>query len=343
MGYLAKRKLEERERITLYLLLMIIPLLTFLGALGGGLDRRLDYIGEFKMHAAFLSVFLCLFCLYKRLFAIAGCFFLFVLMNLFLTASHYHFFEQESLLPPDAPQFTLFYQDLKGADDKAGDLQILIANNDADLVLLTNVPVSVYELLHDIAPDYVLQNQTANDEGKMMLVLARSPSSARGVLDGDDALWVSRIIGERKLTVVLSVLDDPFEPENYDAARAKMTRIADFVSSRDEPVLFIGDLKASDWSRLTYDLKETGKLSLKEPLRFGTPATYPFFLRRPVASVYAHPGIEVRNIYPVTDMDLRAQGISALVKMTPVKKEVRFYELQPTVSEEILMRQNAAN
>ena len=340
MGYLAKRKSEKRERIALYVLLMTIPLLTLLGAIGGTTNEQFDFIGEFKIQAAVLSAFLCCFCLYKGLTAVSGCFFLFALMNLCLTASHYHFSEQKSLFPPEAPQFSFLYQDLKGADKKSDALKDLISQHDADLVLLTNVPVAVYEHLPEIASGYVLQNQTTDDTGKMMLMLARSPGSARGAVNDTDALWVSRIVGERKLTVVLSVLDNPWEGD-YVPCVEKMKRIADFVGTRNEPVLLIGSFKASDWSRLTADLKDTAKLLLKEPLRFSYPANVLSFMRRPAASIYAHPGIDVQDIHILDDLDLNTQGRSAVVKMAPLKKEVRFYELQPTVDEKILLKQNS--
>ena len=66
MGYLSKRKFQERERSTTLFLLMAIPTLTLLGTLGRSADWRLDYIGEFKAQAAFLSMALCVWCVVKK-------------------------------------------------------------------------------------------------------------------------------------------------------------------------------------------------------------------------------------------------------------------------------------
>ena len=55
MGYLSKRKFEERESYLTTWLWVLIPALTLLGTLGRSMDWRLDWLGEFKMQAAALS------------------------------------------------------------------------------------------------------------------------------------------------------------------------------------------------------------------------------------------------------------------------------------------------
>ena len=64
MGYLSKRKFEEREHYLITGLLILIPVLTLLGTLGRSLDWRLDYLGEFKIQAACLSFVVFLWCMF---------------------------------------------------------------------------------------------------------------------------------------------------------------------------------------------------------------------------------------------------------------------------------------
>ena len=113
MGYLSKRKFQERERSTTLFLLMAIPTLTLLGTLGRSADWRLDYVGEFKTQAAFLSIVLALWCVIKKRWLETAVFVLFAVLNLALVASHYHLSERESRLPEDYSHFTFLYQDLK--------------------------------------------------------------------------------------------------------------------------------------------------------------------------------------------------------------------------------------
>ena len=250
MGYLSKRKFEEREHYLVTGLLILIPVLTLLGTLGRSLDWRLDYLGEFKIQAACLSFALFVWCLIKREWIKTLIFFILVLLNLALVASHSYLFQKESALPEDSYVFTVLYQNLKGAENKANEIRGVMENTQADFVLWTNVPVEIYRQLDDLSGYYQLQNQTLDTTGKMKLIFARTPGVDRGITAGEDGLWVSRVIGTRKLTLLLTNFDNPWREKAYARTKQKIFELADFARGRDEPVILMGNFGASGWSWL---------------------------------------------------------------------------------------------
>lgn len=338
MGYLSKRKFQERERSTTLFLLMAIPTLTLLGTLGRSADWRLDYIGEFKTQAAFLSMALCVWCVVKKRWMESAVFVLFAVLNLALVASHYHLSEQESRLPEDSYRFTFLYQDLKGADEHDDDVRRVLDSTDADLVLWTNVPVEIYRKLNEIKGAYYLQNQSFNKQGKMMLILARTPGTARGLVDDDAGIWVSRVIGTRKLTLALTSLGDPWSRKSYKTASDKIAALSNFVRSRDEPVVLIGGFGASGWSYLLKPLEDVGGLQTDSTVVLTAGANRPWFLRRPSDYVYVHPGMEVADLRATEPFGTNHVGLTGTLKIAPIRKEIEFFELEPTLPEEDLLQ-----
>lgn len=332
MGYLAKQKWERREKLLLHALLFLVPFLTLAGTMAAGIDERFDFIGEFKVQGALLSVLLMIFAVCKRKIWTALLFLFFALMNWGLIASHYYFSEQTPDLPEDAPAFTVLYQDLKNAEKMETQIKDVLRENEADIVFLTNVPVEIYRNLKDIIYPYVLQNQSYDTTGKMMLILAKEASVARGRIAEDAGVWVSRVFDGRKLTLTLTSLGDVWNGE-YNKAFQKVENLAQFVQTRDEPVLLLGDLKATDWSRLMSPLKIKGNLEVKEPLTLSYPYGIPSLMRRPAASIYAHPGVFVVGIKNLPSLSSETAGFFATVKMAPVEKAVVFYELPPVIPE----------
>lgn len=337
MGYLSKRKFEEREHYLVTGLLILIPVLTLLGTLGRSLDWRLDYLGEFKIQAACLSFVLFLWCLLKREWIKTLVFFTLVMLNLALVASHSYLFQKESALPEDSYVFSVLYQNLKGAENKAGEIRNVMENTQADFVLWTNVPVEIYRQLDDLAGYYQLQNQTLDTTGRMKLIFARTPGVDRGEAAGEDGLWVSRVIGTRKLTLLLTNFDDPWHEKAYAQVKQKIFELADFARGRDEPVILMGNFGASGWSWLLKDLesyaglKPQGKL-----LESGTDK--PLYSRRPTDHIYTHPGIEVPDIRAENMIGTDHNAITATFKIAPIRKEIEFFELQPTLPEEELLQ-----
>ena len=170
----------------------------------------------------------------------------------------------------------------------------------------------------------------------MKLILARTPSVDRGYAAQEVGLWISRVIGTRKLTLLLSKIDDPWTEKNYYEAKQKIFELSDFIRSRDEPVIVMGNFGASGWSWLLKDfesyaeLKPQGKL-----LESGTDK--PLYSRRPTDHIYTHPGIEVSDIYTEDLIGTDYKAILATFKIAPIRKEIEFFELQPTLPEEELL------
>ncbi len=338
MGYLSKRKFEEREHYLITGLLILIPVLTLLGTLGRSLDWRLDYIGEFKIQAAVLSFFLFLWCMFKREWIKTLIFFILVVLNLVLMACHAYLFQKKSVLPEDSYVFTVLYQNLKGAQDKAAEIQTVMENTSADFVLWTNVPVKIYRQLDHLIGYYQLQNQTLDTTGKMKLIFARTPGVDRGEAAGEDGLWVSRVIGTRKLTLLLTAFDNPWANEQtYARTKQKIYELAEFARSRDEPVIVMGNFGASGWSWLLKDLESHAGLKPQGKLtESGTDKA--LYARRPTDHIYTHPGIEVSDIRAQNMIGTDYNAILASFKIAPLRKEIEFYELQPILPEEELLQ-----
>lgn len=336
MGYLSKRKNEERERYLLIILLMAIPLITLLGTMGRSMNWRIDLLGEFKVQAALLSFLLFFWCMYKRFWYAASMFILLAAFNLALVSSRYHLTEKATIIPVEGHSLRFLYQDLKGADDKGALLENILDRADADVVLWSNVPVEIYRHLNDIKGSYSLQNQTHDKHGNMMLFLSRTPSTARGEVPDNAGLWVSRVLGTRKLTLVMTSLGRPWSEKSYEEADNKVRSLASFAQSRDEPVVLVGGFGATGWSYLLKSLETDGGLSPKGTVVLTYPATLPFFMRRPTDHVYTHPGIDVVDMDTV-DIGTKQLGLLATVRIAPERREVEFYELQPTLPEEELL------
>lgn len=337
MGYLSKRKFEERERYFIILLLMLIPALTLLGTLGRSLDWRLDYLGEFKLQAAMLSTVLFFWCAFKQRWIQAAVFLLFIILNLALVSSRYHLSEKETQLPPDAYNITILYQNLKGADEKIKEVRRVLETAYADIVLWTNVPVEIYRQINHIKGDYTLQNQSLDKDGTMKLIMARTPGTARGVIEGDSGIWVSRVIGTRKLTLIVTDLDNPWTKDSYVYAEEKIFELADFARSRDEPVVLVGSFGAAGWSYLLKDLENHGGMYPRGKVVLTSSANKPFFLRRPTDLIYTHPGIEATDLESTASIGTDHLGLMATIKIAPIKKEIEFLDLQPTLPEEELL------
>ncbi len=337
MGYLSKRKFEERESYLTTWLLVLIPALTLLGTLGRSMDWRLDWLGEFKMQAAALSFALFLWCLFKREWIKTSVFLTLVLMNLALIATHSHLFQKASELPEDSHVFTVTYQNLQGAEHKADKLREVLENSNADIVLWVNVPVQIYRNLDSVLGDYQLQNQTFDTTGKMKLILSRTPGVDRGETADENGLWVSRVVGSRKLTIVLTDIADPWHSDAYARAKQKVADLSEFALSRDEPVVLAGNFGASGWSWLLNDLETRGGLKPRGKLsESGT--DLPLLIRRPTDHIYTHPGIEVADVAAQDLIGTKHKAVSAVFRIAPIRKEIEFFELQPVMSESELLQ-----
>ena len=337
MGYLSKRKFEEREHFLITGLVFLIPIQTFLCTLGRSLNWRLDYLGEFKMQIAGLSFVLFFWCLFKRNWEKMFIFLICALLNIMLMASHSYLVQKKSDLPEDSHTFTITYQNMKGAENDLNRVQRMMENIDTDLVLWTNVPVEIYRRLEHLTGPYHLQNQTLDTTGKMKLIFAKTPGVDRGEALGEDSLWVSRVVETRKLTLLLSFFDDPWNEKSYEETKQKVFELADFVRGRDEPVVLIGNLGASAWSWLLSDLESHAGLKPQGKI-WVSGTDMPFYIRRPVDHIYTHPGIETADINTRDWLGTGYNAITAVFKIAPLRKKIEFFELQPTLDETELLQ-----
>ncbi|MBR1945298.1 MAG: hypothetical protein IJ846_03295 [Alphaproteobacteria bacterium] len=337
MGYLSKRKFEEREHFLITGLLFLIPVLTLLSTLGRSLNWRLDYAGEFKMQAAGLSFLLFFWCLFKQRWGKMFVFLLCALLNLILMASHSHLTQKKSDLPEDSHIFTVLYQNMKDSENSLDRIQYMMESIQTDLVMWTNVPIEVYRHLEDVIGSYSLQNQTLDTTGKMKLVFSRTPSVDRGETLGEDSLWVSRVVETRKLTFLLTFFDNPWNEKNYDKAKQEVFELSNFVRSRDEPVVLIGNLGASAWSWLLNDLEAYAGLKPQGKLLVSG-MDMPFYSRRPTDHIYTHPGIETADIKAKDWLKTGHNAISAVFKIAPLRKKIEFLQLSPILDEQELLQ-----
>lgn len=337
MGYLSKRKFEERADYLVTGLFFLIPVLTIFSTLGRSLNWQLDYLSEFKMQAAGLSLFLALWCLIKRSWMKAFVFLICVLLNIVLMASHTYLTQKKSDLPEDSHVFTVLYQNMKDSDTRLDEIRDLMENSSADLVMWTNVPVNVYRHLKDVIGSYQLQNQTLDTHGKMKLIFSTTPGIGRGETVGEDSLWVSRVVETRKLTFLLAYFDDPWSEKNYSRTKQQVYELSDFVRERDEPVVLIGNLGASPWSWLLNDLEKHAGLKPQGKL-WASGREKPFYSRRPTDHIYTHPGIETTDIIIEDRLGTGHEAITVFFKIAPLRKEIEFLELAPTLDEKELLQ-----
>ena len=337
MGYLSKRKFEERAHYLVTGLVFLIPVLTLLSTMGRSLSWRLDWIGEFKIQAAALSLILFIWCLFKRNWGKTVVFLICALLNLILIASHSYLMQKKSDLPEDAHVFTILYQNMKDTERDLDLVRNLMENTQTELVMWTNVPVEVYRHLENVSGDYQLQNQTLNTDGKMKLIFSRTPGVDRGKVFNEDGLWISRVVGTRKLTLILSFFNNPWSEKSYQESKKKVLELSDFIRGRDEPVVLIGNLGASAWSWLLDDLEVHAGLKPQGKLMI-TGKDKPFYTRRPTNHIYTHPGIETVDIQKKDWLNTNHEAITAVFKIAPMRKEIEFRELSPILDENELLQ-----
>ena len=233
--------------------------------------------------------------------------------------------------------FTVLYQNMKGSETRLPQVRRLMEESQTDLVLWTNVPVEVYRKLNDLTGPYHLQNQTLDTTGKMKLIFSRTPGVDRGETLGENSLWVSRVVETRKLTFLLVFFDDPWNEKSYIKTQGEVFALADFVRSRDEPVVLIGNLGASAWSWLLNDLESYAGLKPQEKL-LTSGTDLPFYSRRPTDHIYTHPGIETVSIETQDWLETGHEAISAVFKIAPLRKKIEFLELQPILDAKDLLQ-----
>ena len=64
----------------------------------------------------------------------------------------------------------------------------------------------------------------------------------------------------------------------------------------------------------------------------------PFYIRRPIDHIYTHPGIETADINTFDWLQTDYDAITAVFKIAPLRKEIEFLELQPTLDEAELLQ-----
>ncbi len=332
MGYLSKRKFIQREHYFTIGLLILIPVLTLLGTFGRDVDWRLDYLGEFKIQAAGLSFILFVWCCFRQEWIKAFLFCVLIILNGALIASHSHFFQKRNQTQ-DAHQFTVTYQNLSGSENKIEKIRELIKNSQADLIVLTHVSKETYRHLNELIGQYHLQNQQQDDNGNLNLILAKTPSADRGQVFKEKGLWVSRIAGTRKITLITADFQNPWSKEAYIKAKKDIYTIADFIRGRDEPVILMGNFNATGWSWLLEDLGTHAQLRLQEEMPSVEPRK-PFYSRRPTSHIYTHRGIEVDHIQEQKNTTTPHRAITVVFKIAPLYPEFELFELQPILPQE---------
>lgn len=337
MGYLSKRKFEEREHFLITGMVVLLPVLTLIGTLGRSINWRLDYLGEFKMQAASLGFIFFFWCLFKQSWFKMTVFLFCAVLNLTLMASHSYLTQKKSDLPEDSHIFTVMYQNMKGSEHSLDAVERMMENADTDIVMWTNVPPEIYRHLENVRGSYQLQNQTQDTSGKMKLIFARTPGVDRGKIKGENSLWVSRVVETRKLTLVLSFFDDPWSEKNYADAKKEVFELADFIRSRDEPVVLIGNLGASAWSWLLNDLESYAGLKPQGKL-WASGTDMPFYSRRQTYHIYTHPGMETVNIGNTDLLGTGHPAVTAEFKIAPLRKKIEFLELSPILDEQELLQ-----
>ena len=171
----------------------------------------------------------------------------------------------------------------------------------------------------------------------MKLILSRTPGVDRGETADENGLWVSRVVGSRKLTIVLTDIADPWHSDAYARAKQKIADLSEFALSRDEPVVLAGNFGASGWSWLLNDLETRGGLKPRGKLsESGT--DLPLLIRRPTDHIYTHPGIEVADVAAQDLIGTKHKAVSAVFRIAPIRKEIEFFELQPVMSESELLQ-----
>ncbi|MCQ2914153.1 MAG: hypothetical protein MJ247_03055 [Alphaproteobacteria bacterium] len=265
-----------------------------------------------------------------------------MIINVTVIASHYKFVNNSKNLPEDSFSFTFMYQDLKRATrHDIIKIQEVLDSYNSDIVLWTNVPADVYREINNFKGNYALQNQTYDTKGKMQLILSKTPGTNRGLIGDNNGIWVSRIVGERKLSIVLTSQNSPWKSkDHYFQASNNINELAYFAKTRDEPVVIFGGFGASAWSKLLRPLETKAELSTSGFTILYAENLYQLLTKRIVNSIFVHPGIAVSEIMKLPTIGKTKPGIAGTIKVAPIRKEIQFLELDQTVSEEYLLQQS---
>ncbi|MGD9638104.1 MAG: endonuclease/exonuclease/phosphatase family protein, partial [Alphaproteobacteria bacterium] len=124
--------------------------------------------------------------------------------------------------------------------------------------------------------------------------------------DSNKALWASYSYNNKMFTTLL--LNEGTFSSKYFNKNKSITRLIDFIKSRDEPVILIGGFNSVPWSKRFKSLETEASLFSKSGLEPNWPSVLPLPLRLPLDHIYAHPGINLFNVglQAIPDSNYRA-------------------------------------
>ncbi len=109
------------------------------------------------------------------------------------------------------------------------------------------------------------------------------------------ATWATYEANNRVFTVI-AVSMPPIEHLYKRANKDLIKYLQDFIISRDEPVVILGDFSSSPWSKYLRELKIKTNLTHKSGQTLSYPSYIPWFLRLSNFSLFAHEGIKIIDI-----------------------------------------------
>jgi endonuclease/exonuclease/phosphatase (EEP) superfamily protein YafD len=243
--------------VTLYGLLQIAAVLTFLFSVLTAIDTRQHYIelfSHFRLQYLVVSLLL-LFVFAIRRQAIYS---LLLVVALAINASYVlpwyglPVFENSEAANGDT-QLKLLYANVLSTNRQHERLLKLISSERPDVILLQEISSHWLDAMQPLEADYPFRYNAVREDTFGIAMLSRLPLAAATHVDspplGYPTIVATTRMGSTDMTIISTHPRIPLGRDNFEARNLQLQSVADLVAQANGEVLVIGDLNASLWDR----------------------------------------------------------------------------------------------
>ena len=299
MGYFTQRKNKKRNTKLLFFIITFLLLCSFLG-FNSEKSSFYGLINEYRPQYVLISLFLMLFSpFYGRWFTHLFSS-LILIINLVVILSSSNLFVQKNKIENTDEIITTYYH-----NDVVSEYDVLmqIKHHNPDIFIYTNKNKSSDGLKTTLLAKekgFKFIDIVTTKKQEEMVFASKYETLDSGHIplnnvEGIIGTWATYDINSKVFTLIavsMPKISELYKSKNKDLIRY----LQDFIISRDEPVVILGDFSSSPWSGYLRRLKIKTRIKHKSGQTLNYPSSLPWFLRLSNFSLFAHNGIKIQNI-----------------------------------------------
>jgi len=313
MGYLSKRRAENRKQLAVWCFAAVVFLLStadfFL--INGKIT---DNLADYRVQLIFMSALAFVFSITTLNFRTALISVLALLINFCEIASRSDLFREipdptEIWAEPIIKKIAVI--DVDGEKSSYVKMMAWIKEKSPDYAVIINAVDT--DFLKKLSGDY---NYSVIGK-KLALFTNDEYIDADWDKENNDMLWAKFISpNDRKYAIMAVNLPSTSNTADYDYYLQRCREIADFSNRFDEPVILVGGFKAAPW---TDKIRCFTAASFKTDVFYGNyPAYLPVIMRKPSDYIYTHNGIDIISQQTQKNNGSKYLPILATVSIHPI-------------------------